>query len=338
MKLERDVSLQQYNTLTVPALARYFVAVHNDNELQEAIRFSEDQALPRLILGGGSNIVLSSDFDGLVIHLCMRGIELGSTSSGRIKIRVAAGENWDQWVQYSLEQGWYGLENLSAIPGNVGAAPIQNIGAYGVEISSVLDSVYGLDIEAMAYRQLSRNQCELAYRDSIFKQSLKDRFVITAVDLQLSAVPEPVLSYPALVQALGDREATPELVAETVRRVRAQKLPSPTTVPNAGSFFKNPLVSEQTFLDLKAEFPDMPGWITATGYKLAAAWLLEQTGWRGFEGENKLTGLGVYRHQALVLTNPGRCRGDLILQLAERIKTSVHARFGIVLEIEPRVY
>lgn len=338
MNFEQNTSLQPFNTLAVPASARYFVAVRDEGELQDAIRFSNVRTLPRLILGGGSNIVLSDNFDGLVIYLCMKGIEAEAVPAGGMHVCVAAGENWDDLVRHTLAQGWYGLENLSAIPGNVGAAPIQNIGAYGVEISSVLHSVYGLDIDSMQFRQLSNSDCELSYRDSIFKQSLKDRFVITRVDLNLSTMPAPVLSYPALAQALGEREASPERVAEVVRQVRAEKLPTPSRVPNAGSFFKNPVVSEQTFSDLKADYPDMPGWATATGVKLAAGWLLEQAGWRGFEGDNGLAGLGMYQHQALVLINPGRCRGAQVLALAEKIKASVQARFGVQLEIEPRVY
>lgn len=338
MNLQHNVPLQDYNTLAVPALARYFVAVHSESELQEAVRFSQEKALARLVLGGGSNIVLASDFDGLVIYLCMKGITLASSGAERIKVGVAAGENWDALVQYSLSQGWYGLENLSAIPGNVGAAPIQNIGAYGVEISSVLGSVYGLDVDTLQYRQIERSECELAYRDSIFKQSLKDRFVITHIDLQLSAVSAPVLTYPALVEALGEKEPTPQRIAETVRQVRGQKLPNPAELPNAGSFFKNPLVSETIFRELKARYPDMPAWATASGYKLAAGWLLEQAGWRGFEGEGELSGLGTYSQQALVMINPGRCLGNAILKLADQIKHSVQTRFGIALEIEPRVY
>ncbi|MFT5605337.1 MAG: UDP-N-acetylmuramate dehydrogenase [Paracoccaceae bacterium] len=338
MNVQQSISLQAYNTLAVPAVARYFVEVHSDAQLREAITFSEDKALARLILGGGSNIVLSSDFDGLVIHLCMQGIESLEVSPGLVQVSVAAGENWDELVRHSLAQGWYGLENLSAIPGNVGAAPIQNIGAYGVEVSSVLDSVLGLDTDAMEYRKLTRTDCELAYRDSIFKRAWRDRFVITRVNLQLSREPAPVLSYPALVEAIGDREPTPEQVAETVRRVRGQKLPSPSVMPNAGSFFKNPLVSEQAYRALKAAHPDIPAWSMAAGYKLAAGWLLEQAGWRGFSGEGELAGVGTYHNQSLVLINPGSRQGSSILQLADQIKASVFARFGVSLEIEPRVY
>ena len=338
MNIQQHVSLQAYNTLAVPAQARYFVAVHSESELLEAIHFSEEKSLPRLILGGGSNIVLSSDFDGLVIHLGMKGIASESSGSGWVTVNVSAGENWDELVQYSLDRGWYGLENLSAIPGNVGAAPIQNIGAYGVEVSTVLSSVRGLDIATMQYRHLSKRECELAYRDSIFKQGLKDRFVITGVELQLSAEAAPVLSYPALREALGDEEPTPQRVADTVRRVRAQKLPMPSTVPNAGSFFKNPVVTRQTFEALQRAHPDMPAWETDAGHKLAAGWLLEQAGWRGFDGEGDLAGLGTFQHQALVMINPGRRLGSAILQLAERIQASVQDRFGVALEIEPRVY
>lgn len=335
MKLQQSVSLQPYNTLAVPAVARFFVAVECRDALCEAIALAKSRNLPWLILGGGSNLVLSGDFDGLVIHLCSRGIEiLSEEGDGGITLQVAAGENWDALVQHTLAEGWFGLQNLSAIPGNVGAAPIQNIGAYGVELSEVLEAVEGLDTESQRFRRLNRADCELAYRDSIFKHRLKDRFVITEVELRLSRTPTVNISYPALAEAVGDREPSPAVVAEAVRRVRAKKLPAPSVIPNTGSFFKNPLVSARQYERLQKAHPALPAWAHGADYKLAAGWLVEQAGWRGFEE----AGVGIYQGQALVLINPGHCSGQQVLALAARIQASVRKRFGVALDIEPRIY
>lgn len=338
MKAQHDVSLQALNTLAVPATARLFTSVNSVAELAKAIRYSQREGLPLLILGGGSNIVLGGDFDGLVIHLNLRGIDLIAEADDRIRVRVAAGENWDEFVRYSLSRHWFGLENLSAIPGSVGAAPIQNIGAYGVELGSVLESVEGYDIVGGRLRQLSHGECQLGYRDSIFKNALKDRFVITSVVLCLSTVARPECSYPALAAELGDAEPTPLVIADAVRRVRGRKLPSPAQLPNAGSFFKNPIVDQACYERLQRDYPAIPAWPVADGVKLAAGWLLEQAGWKGFRGEGPLNGLGMYHEQALVLINPGRVSGAQILALAQQVTDSVCEQFGVQLDIEPRVY
>ena len=337
MTPQSDVSLQALNTLAVPARARYLTPANSIEDLREALAFARERALPSLILGGGSNIVLSGDFDGVVIPLQLRGITCLTEQEDWVELSVAAGENWDDFVRYSLAQGWFGLENLSAIPGNVGAAPIQNIGAYGVELSSVLTSVVGLDLETGAERRLSREDCELAYRDSIFKGALRDRFVITEVGLKLSKVANTNLSYPALAAEV-DASASPQEVSAAVRAVRARKLPSPAELPNAGSFFKNPIVSSEQADTLREIHPTLPMWPHNGQYKLAAGWLVEQAGWRGRSGEGEQAGVGIFREQALVLINPGRCPGRRILQFASEIQASVHARFGVNLDIEPRVY
>lgn len=338
MKVQHAVSLQAFNTLAVPAAARFFVSVSSEAELVEAIDYSKRESLPRLILGGGSNIVLGGDFDGLVIHLNLSGVEVLGEEGESVRVRVAAGENWDDFVRYSLSRQWYGLENLSAIPGSVGAAPIQNIGAYGVEIGSVLESVQGYHIDSGERRDLSRDECQLGYRDSIFKNSLKDRFVITSVVLRLSTTAHPECSYPALAAELGDAEPSPLAIADAVRRVRGRKLPSPAQLPNAGSFFKNPIVDQARFERLQRDYPAIPAWPVADGVKLAAGWLLEQAGWKGYSGQGQLSGLGLYHEQALVLINPGRVSGARVLALAQQVADSVRERFGVQLDIEPRVY
>ncbi len=337
MKPQSDVSLQALNTLAVPARARYLIPASSITDLREALAFTRERALPLLILGGGSNIVLSGDFDGVVIALQLRGITCVAEHEDWVELSVAAGENWDDFVRYSLAQGWFGLENLSAIPGSVGAAPIQNIGAYGVELSSVLTSVVGLDLETGTERQLSREDCELAYRDSIFKGALRDRFVITQVGLRLSKIAKADLSYPALAAEV-DASASPQEVSAAVRAVRARKLPSPAELPNAGSFFKNPIVPGEQADTLRERHPTLPMWPHNGKFKLAAGWLVEQAGWRGCSGEGELAGVSIFSEQALVLTNPGRRPGRQILQFAAEIQASVHARFGVNLDIEPRVY
>ncbi|MBB3046308.1 UDP-N-acetylmuramate dehydrogenase [Litorivivens lipolytica] len=333
MSPESNVSLQMRNTLAVPANARHFITATTLSELRDGLAFARQHELPQLILGGGSNIVLSRDYDGVVIALNLRGVRVLSDDGETVLVSVAAGENWDAFVRYSLEQGWYGLENLSAIPGSVGAAPIQNIGAYGVELSSVLHAVVGVDLANDSERRLSAAECELSYRDSIFKQGLRDRFVITEVELALHRQSAVNLSYPALAVEVS-ADASPQEVAAAVRKVRGRKLPSPADLPNAGSFFKNPIISRAQADELQQSHPEMPLWPHGDACKLAAGWLVEQAGWRGVEHN----GVGMYREQALVLINPGRCSGERILGFAADIQSSVQDRFGVTLEIEPRVY
>ena len=202
----------------------------------------------------------------------------------------------------------------------------------------MLESVEGYDIDSASLRSLTHSECQLGYRDSIFKNALKDRFVITSVVLRLSTVSRPECSYPALAAELGDAEPSPLAIADAVRRVRGRKLPSPAKLPNAGSFFKNPIVDQACFEHLRQDYPTIPAWPVAEGVKLAAGWLLEQAGWKGYNGEGQLSGLGMYHEQALVLINPGRVGGAQILTLAQRVADSVRERFGVQLDIEPRVY
>ncbi len=335
MEIVSAADLQPLNTLSVPATAAHYCRIDSAADVPEAVAYSERRGLPRLVLGGGSNIVLSGDFAGLVMHLLIAGIEPEIKGSA-VRLRVGAGENWDALVRHCLSRDWYGLENLIAIPGHVGAAPIQNIGAYGVELSSVLDSVEGWHLPSGEFRRLSRDDCQLAYRDSIFKHALRDAFVITHVNLCLSTEPRVNTGYQALAAALpADREPTPQLVADTVAAVRASKLPDPAHTPNVGSFFKNPIVSAARHEALRAEHPALPAWPMADGRtKLAAGWLVEQTGWKG----KRRGAVGVHERQSLVLVNYQQASGGEVLALAEDIRRDVLKQFGVALEIEPRVY
>ncbi|HSC68435.1 MAG TPA: UDP-N-acetylmuramate dehydrogenase [Cellvibrio sp.] len=331
-------NLQKFNTLAVPAFAQYFVSVKTEDELREALAFARNEKLPHMFLGGGSNIVLRDNFPGLVIHIKNQGKEVVGENEEFIWLKVAAGENWHQLVEYSLDNALYGLENLSLIPGSVGAAPIQNIGAYGVEIKDVVAELTALNIGSGLLVTFANESCQFGYRDSIFKQSLLDQYVITSVTLRLRKQPQLNLSYPALraeLQNTGDGDITPRQVSRAVVSIRQSKLPDPAKVPNVGSFFKNPVISALEFATLKELHPGVVHYPAENGQvKLAAAWLIDQAGWRGKE----VNGALVHPQQALVLTNPQAGSGASVLVLAERIKASVWKYFGVMLEMEPRVY
>lgn len=331
-------NLQKFNTLAVPALAQYFVSVKTDDELREALAFARTENLPLLLLGGGSNIVLRADFRGLVIQIKLQGKEVVDENDEFVWLKVAAGENWHQLVEYSLDNALYGLENLSLIPGSVGAAPIQNIGAYGVEIKELVAELSALNIRSGLSVTFTNESCQFGYRDSIFKQSLKDQYVITSVTFRLRKQPQLNLTYPALRAALAniaEEDITPQQVSAAVIDIRQTKLPDPAVIPNVGSFFKNPVISQQQFDALKAEHPAIVSYPAAANQiKLAAGWLIDQAGWRGRE----VGGAVVHELQALVLTNPLRSSGQAVLALAELIKKSVFEQFGVILEMEPRIY
>ncbi|HTF94876.1 MAG TPA: UDP-N-acetylmuramate dehydrogenase [Cellvibrio sp.] len=329
-------NFQKFNTLAVPAVANYFVSVQNDDELREAMAFAKVKCLPLLILGGGSNIVLRADFPGLVIHIKTRGLKVIAEDDEFVWIKAAAGENWHQLVQYCLNQGFYGLENLSLIPGSVGAAPIQNIGAYGVELKDVFAELTAINIQSGLAVTFTKENCRFGYRDSIFKQALKDQYVITSVTLKLGKLPRLNLDYPALRNVLsGQQDISPGQVSAAVIAIRQSKLPDPADIPNVGSFFKNPVISLQQFEAIKSKFPSLVSYPALDGkVKLAAGWLIDQAGWKGKE----VDGAKVHADQALVLTNPGRQSGASVLALAALIVTSVREIFGVDLEMEPRVY
>ena len=330
-------NLQKFNTLAVPALAHYFVSVKNDEELREALSFARTENLPLLLLGGGSNIVLRDDFPGLVVHIKSQGKEVVDENDEFVWLKVAAGENWHQLVEYTLNNAFYGLENLSLIPGSVGAAPIQNIGAYGVEIRELIAELSALNIRSGLSVTFTNESCHFGYRDSIFKQALKDQYVITSVTFRLHKQPRVNLTYPALRSAfagVAEADITPEQVSAAVIQIRQSKLPDPAIIPNAGSFFKNPVISQSEFDDVKSRYPDVVAYSAGDKVKLAAGWLIDRAGWRGKVAD----GAAVHEQQALVLTNPGRSSGTAVLGLAEDIKQSVLEQFGVMLEMEPRVY
>lgn len=330
-------NLQNYNTLASPVCADFFVTVKDETELLAALKFASERNLPLLVLGGGSNIVLHDDFPGLAIHVQLLGKELVREDNDYAYVKAAAGENWSSFVEYCLDEQYWGLENLSLIPGNVGAAPIQNIGAYGVELKDVFSELTAFDIKSGLTITFTHEACQFAYRESVFKNALKDQFIITSVTFKLTKTPALKIHYPALQHALADypRDAiTPELVGQVVSEIRRSKLPDPTQIPNVGSFFKNPIVTTDLLINIQQGFPDVVFYpVDSRSVKLAAGWLIDRAGWKGFS-----QGASVHAQQALVITNPQRLRGAVVLEVAEMIKASILSQFGVELEQEPRNY
>ncbi len=326
------------NTLALPATAAALAVAHSIDELQEARRWAAERGLPVLPLGSGSNVVLSGNLEALVVCQATAGKELLRHDKDSVLLAVAAGEAWHGLVGWCLERGYFGLENLALIPGTVGAAPIQNIGAYGVELHHFVDAVHGLDLASGEARVFSPGQCEFAYRNSVFKHRLRDSLLITRVDLRLSRRPDVTVDYPALAGYLDRHRCanpTPADVFDAVVSLRRSKLPDPDIEPNVGSFFKNPVVPAARAQELAECFSGMPVYPHDTGTaKLPAGWLIERCGWKGYrEGA-----VGVHPGHALVLVNYGGGDGPAVLALAHKIIQSVAERFAVTLEIEPRVY
>lgn len=336
LTIERGACLQPFNTMAVAATANALVKVANIAQLSAALEWAEQHDLSVLVLGEGSNTIFKSDYSGLVILNEIKGIEILDDSYDSVLIEVGAGESWHKLVEHTVEHAWHGLENLALIPGLVGAAPIQNIGAYGVDVSHSLRTVEYVDIDSKTQHSLTNKQCQFAYRDSIFKLSLRDKTVITAVTFELSKKANLNLSYPALRSYLDQINIqSPSLkdVFRAICAIRKRKLPSPKDIPNAGSFFKNPLVSAAELAKLKQRFPELVSFKVNGGYKLAAAWLIENAGWK----QREIDGVRVHQEQALVLINPNRLNGQAIVNLAQCIQSDIRVRYEVVLDIEPRL-
>jgi UDP-N-acetylmuramate dehydrogenase len=335
LPIQHDISLRPFNTFGVDARARTYLAV-DDVSLLAAVRSdAELAALPRLVLGGGSNILLTRDFPGLVLHMQFKGIEVVGEDEDARHVRAAAGENWHDFVQWTLAQGFGGLENLSLIPGSVGASPIQNIGAYGIEIKDRFHALTLFDFDTGETRVLDKPACAFAYRDSVFKHALRDRAVVLDVTFALPKRWQPNTKYADVANELtarGIAKPTPQQIADAVIAIRTRKLPNPAQIGNAGSFFKNPVVTPQQRDALLAQYPELVSYAQPDGsVKLAAGWLIDQCGWKG----KSLGPAGVYENQALVLINRGGASGGDIAQLADAIRKDVEKRFGVTLESEP---
>ena len=334
MNIQENISLQPFNTFGFAKKAHFFGKAKSVDEVKEGLEWAKTHALPLLVLGGGSNILLIQDFEGLVLKMEIDGIQVISESSDEILVKVGAGVVWHDWVVYSIEKGWAGLENLSLIPGTVGASPMQNIGAYGVEIKEVFESLEAIDRNSFEIRRFSHSECKFGYRESVFKNELKDRFIITSVTFKLQKHPKYHVEYGAIQETLkekGIEKLSLQAVSDAVIHIRQSKLPDPKEIGNAGSFFKNPTISKPDFENLQTRFPSIPGYPSPDGVKVPAGWLIEQAGWKG-----KRTGeVGVHAKQALVLVNYGNGTGEEIKNLAFQIQTSVKSQFGI--ELNPEV-
>ncbi|MGM0767364.1 MAG: UDP-N-acetylmuramate dehydrogenase [Pseudomonadota bacterium] len=333
--IRENVSLRSLNSLGIEASARWFVEVTSERQLGPLLDYAAGEGWPALILGGGSNLVFASDYPGLVLHMAIAGRRWEQVEGDAAVLVLGAGENWHESVLYAAAAGYRGIENLALIPGTAGAAPVQNIGAYGVELKDSLVSVTVRDRDTGQWQVIANEDCEFAYRDSLFKRQ-PGRFVITELRLRLSRTRPLELGYADLAEYFdGQRtdELTPLDVAQAVMAVRRRKLPDPQQVPNAGSFFKNPVVPLALWEQLKSDYPDMPGFPGPHTAKLAAAWLIDQCGWKGFRNER----VGVHNRQALVLINHSGGSGADVLALADRIRKDVETRFGVSLEMEPGV-
>lgn len=331
-----DFPLKQHHTFGNSVAARYFFEFTETEDLQLFLSTSKLwQENELLILGEGSNLLFVENFPGLIIYPNIPGIRISHEDRNHVWLEAGAGVNWDQLVDYAVFHRWGGLENLSLIPGKVGASAVQNIGAYGMEIQDRVDSVNGFDLETMKEYSISGSDCQFAYRDSIFKHQLKNRFVITSTVFKLDKFPEFILNYGSLkteVEKLG--HISLRNIRQAVINIRESKLPDPAVLGNAGSFFKNPVVETQQAEQLLSQFSTMPHYPSTSGHtKLAAGWLIEQCGWKGFRRGDA----GVHEKQALVLVNYGNATGREIYDLSEEIKQSVKEKFGVGLEREVNV-
>lgn len=335
LPIEYDVQLQAFNTFGLAARARRYLRVTDPAQLAQLAADASLAGLPRFVLGGGSNVLLTRDVDALVLHMAIEGRAIVGEEGDAVLVRAGAGENWHRFVAFTLEQGLGGLENLSLIPGTVGAAPIQNIGAYGLEIKDVFHSLTVFDPRDASRRTLRGPDCRFGYRDSLFKHADGAGLVVLDVTFALPRAWRPNLRYAELARELeagGLLDPTPRQVADAVIAIRRRKLPDPLEIGNAGSFFKNPVVPQAQCAELLARHPNLVHHSQPDGSeKLAAGWLIDQCGWKG----KSIGAAGVYPKQALVLVNQGGATGAEVLALARAIQDDVQARFGVALEPEP---
>jgi UDP-N-acetylmuramate dehydrogenase len=344
MQVQENISLKPYNTFGIDAKARYFFRFNSVEQLIEAITSNpsmrgtkQKSKTSNLILGGGSNILFTQDFDGIVLKNEITSIEKINEDENFVYIKCGAGENWHQVVLHCIENNWAGIENLSLIPGCIGASPMQNIGAYGVEIKDVFHELTGFHLHEKGNYTFGLKDCEFGYRDSVFKRKHKDQFVILDVTYRLDKKPRFNTSYGAIEQELekmGVTELSIRTISQAVINIRSSKLPDPKEIGNAGSFFKNPSVEKEKFLQLKKEFENIIGYENVDGtVKLAAGWLIEQCRWKGFRKGDA----GVHTKQSLVLVNYDNATGDEVFNLSEKIINSIVSKFGVQLEREVNI-
>lgn len=339
LNIRSHVSLKPYNTFGIDANARYWVEVNNEEDLKTVLQLTDFINQPKLILGGGSNVLLCHDFDGLVVKVAIQGINVVREDDNHVYITAGAGVNWHELVQFCVQRGYAGMENLSLIPGTVGAAPMQNIGAYGVELEQVFESLTAVHILTSEKRTFTHAECAFGYRESVFKRDLKGQYIITSVTFQVDKQPIFHTRYGAIQETLTEMGVAEDAlsikaISEAVIRIRRSKLPDPAQIGNAGSFFKNPEIPKSQFDTLKDQHPNLPGYpMSDKVVKIPAGWLIEQAGWKGFRSGDA----GVHTKQALVLVNYGNATGDDIMQLAKKVQESVFTKFGVTISPEVNV-
>jgi len=334
---QEQVSLKPYNSFGIDVKARYFAQARSDDDVRQALAGAAAEDLPVLVIGGGSNLLLTADVQALVLRMASRGLRVLEDSGERVVVEAEAGEPWHPFVQWCLRQGFTGLENLSLIPGTVGAAPMQNIGAYGVEVKDLFAGLTAVDQETGELRDFTLQDCAFAYRDSLFKRN-PGRWLILRVRFALHRTLQAHLDYGPVRQRLleqGVQQPTAQAISDAICSIRREKLPDPAELGNAGSFFKNPVVPAALAEQLRARYPTLVAYPQADGQvKLAAGWLIEQAGWKGYrEGD-----AGVHRLQSLVLVNYGQASGAQLHELACKIQADILERFGVALEMEPNLY
>lgn len=339
MQIQQNISLRQYNTMGIDVMARYFSAFSNTDELKELLATGTGSPLSAapLILGGGSNILFTGEINRLVLKNAISGVELIKEDQQHVYVKVGAGENWHGFVENCIRRNWAGVENLSLIPGLVGASPMQNIGAYGVEIKDVFEELEAMHIPDQTIHTFSVNDCQFGYRESVFKRQYRDRFIILSVTFRLNKTPRFNTSYGAIeqeLQRMGVQELSIQAISQAVINIRRSKLPDPAEIGNAGSFFKNPTIPADQFRNLQEQFPAIVGYpVVDAAVKLAAGWLIEQCGWKGYRRGDA----GCHAKQALVLVNYGNATGKEIYDLSEEILQSVQEKFGVGLEREVNI-
>lgn len=333
----RDVDLAPFNTLGISARAERFAEIETLSGIRQVLHHPEARERPLHILGGGSNVLILGDVEGVVVRVDIRGREVIRKEGDSVWVRAGAGENWHELVRWAVERGWGGIENLALIPGTVGAAPIQNIGAYGAELSEVFERLTAVDLESGEKRDFNREECNFAYRDSYFKGEGRGRFMVGEVVLRLSGNPRVNTSYGSLREHLRKKGVDdPGIgdVFEAVVEIRRGKLPDPGDLANAGSFFKNPVIPAARFRELRERYPEMPHYPVGEGrVKIPAGWLIEEAGWKG----RRIGPVGTYRQQALVIVNHGGASGKQVWELARKITEEVRGTFGIDLDPEVNI-
>lgn len=336
MPIQKNISLKSFNTFGIDAKAKFFAEINSKDDFLELIRGEELSKYDILILGGGSNVLFTQNFNGLVLKINTKGIELTQEDDEFVYIKAQAGEIWHNLVMYCVQNKFAGIENLSLIPGCCGAAPIQNIGAYGVELKDVLFQVEVMNLKNGEVISLSNHDCKFGYRDSIFKSEAKGKYFVLAITLKLSKKPKYQISYGTIEQELeqmGVQDLSISAISEAVCNIRRSKLPDPLYIGNAGSFFKNPVISKEKFDSLKEQFQDIPSFIKEEQIKIPAAWLIEKAGWKG----KRFGNYGVHEKQPLVLVNYGNAEGNDIYNLSEEIIQNIAGIFDIQLEREVNI-